>query len=356
MRPDVLSLARSQCGVLTAAQCTSAGLDRRQREALVRAGEVIQLRRGIFTPHDLWSATDDRGRHRIALAGALVIRGWVPHSPAGFTRVGGLRTAAFLHGLPLQPDAEVLALLSAHGIPRTTDSAQTRAIRAEVRSIQSGHGPRHIDLVSDDRGKRTYRHGVEVRPAALPAEHVVLDQGVPVTSLARTAVDLMRDGAMSDAVIAGDAVLRAGVQPDELSAVGRFCRGWPNGSQALTAIAFANPLAESPAESLARLVCSQYGLPVPELQVNLGDGCGFIGRVDLLFRTWRVVLEVDGAVKYTDPWGGSTQAAIDDERQREERLRRAGWRVVRTTWQELVNDPGRLVAQLLAAAAGTNVA
>ena len=345
---ELLVVMEAQGWVADTAQAEAVGLNREQRRMLLSSGALRQVRHGIYTAGERWESEDYRGRHRIALAGALLIRKWSP-TASRHRHVGGLRTAAFLHNLPVQPDPQVHAAMHLESNPRGL-SPEARALCDEVDRIRRGEGPRLIDLVSADRGSRTYAHGVNVRPATLPAEHVVLDLGVPITSRARTTADLMRVGTMSDAIIAADGGLHAGLPKPELERAVHFCSHWSNGQQALAALAFANGLAESPAESLARWICAQEEkLPTPELQIDLYDRDGQIGRVDLLFRYFRVVLEVDGLIKYTDPWCGDPMEALRLEHAREARLRAAGWTVIRTTWQELVSNPAGLIDRLLAA-------
>ncbi len=348
MTPELVNLINVQGGVFCAAQTHLAGFSADARRTLVRSGALLELRRGIYTTRDRWDSEDCRGQHRITLAGALLLRGWTP-TETTHRYVGGLRTAAFLLHLPFQPSAAVVdAVNYEHDLHHLAPEAA--ALRAEVAQIRRGEGPRHIDLVSSDRCRRTYRNGVDTRPATLPAAHVLLNSGVPVTSMARTAVDLMREGTMADAVIAADGALHAGVERHELEAVGQFCAGWANGRQVLAAIAFADGRAESPAESLARFVCAQeQAIPAAELQVDFYDEHGHIGRVDLFFRCFRVVLEVDGDIKYTDPWCGDPAEALRRQHAREARLRRAGWIVIRTTWEELTTDPAGFNRRLLAA-------
>jgi hypothetical protein len=348
MTPELIALAERQALVFSAAQAQRAGFTSHHRRQLVRSGVFHELRRGIYALDSHWAAADDRGRHRIALAGALLIRKWTPDE-SEHRYVGGLRTAAFLLGLPFQPDADVVS-----AIRQTTDfrdlTPEAKALVREVSRIRRGKGPSHIDLVSADRCRRTSRHGVHVRPAALPDAHIVLDNRVPITSIARTTADLMREGTEIDALIAADGALHRGVPRAELEWVVRFCATWSNGRQALVALAFANGLAESAAESLARWVCAQERrIPRPELQVELFDEFGLIGRVDLLFRSLRVALEVDGYIKYTDPWCGDAIEALRLQHERESRLRAAGWTVVRTTWDELINNPAGFLRRLLAA-------
>jgi very-short-patch-repair endonuclease len=186
----------------------------------------------------------------------------------------------------------------------------------------------------------------------LPPEHIAIDLGVPITSAARTTVDLMREGTITDALIAADGALHLGVTHEELEHVVAFCSSWVGGHQATEVLNFADGRAESAAESLARWVCAQdEKLPPAELQVELYDAFGLIGRVDLFFRAFRVILEVDGYIKYTDPWCGDAEEALRQQHAREARLRTAGWTVVRTTWEELTTDPLGLIRRLLAAIA-----
>ncbi|MCJ1683490.1 DUF559 domain-containing protein [Rathayibacter sp. VKM Ac-2928] len=81
--------------------------------------------------------------------------------------------------------------------------------------------------------------------------------------------------------------------------------------------------AESRRETLLRLALAAAGLPEPELQAELVDADGRIGRVDLLFRRWRVVVEYEGDHHRTD------RAQWDRDLIRYERLAAAGWTVVR---------------------------
>ncbi|GAA0607930.1 type IV toxin-antitoxin system AbiEi family antitoxin domain-containing protein [Sporichthya brevicatena] len=348
MKPRLLTLAQNQALVFSAIQAERAGVATRERRDLVSSRIWRELRHGIYTLQGWWDQADDRGRHRIELAGALLIRGWNPDSPTS-TLVGGHRTAAFLHGLPFAPPA--LTAAAAAEVDDLRDlTPESRAVVAEIAAIRRGEGPRHVDLVSADRGRRTSRNGVEVRPATLPAEHVVVDRGVPLTTTARTAVDLMREDSEVDGLIAADGALHLGVPRDELRTVATFCSAWTNGQKALDILAFADGLSESAAESLARWVCAQEEqVPRPELQVELFDAFGLIGRVDLFFRAFRVVVEVDGYLKYTDPWCGDPREAMRRQEAREARLRRAGYIVVRTTWRELRDDPAGFLARLLAA-------
>lgn len=64
-------------------------------------------------------------------------------------------------------------------------------------------------------------------------------------------------------------------------------------------------------------------------------------RVDLLWRRWRLVLEVDGRLKYTGD-------ELWREKRRELRLTRLGYRVERVTWADVVHDWTRCADRLRA--------
>lgn len=94
----------------------------------------------------------------------------------------------------------------------------------------------------------------------------------------------------------------------------------------------ASPSAESPLESLTRLALSDSRVPPPLLQALIHDpmlGCTY--RVDMLWPQPRVILEIDGRVKYTadELWR---------EKRRQERLERLGYRVLRVMWSDIAQD------------------
>ncbi len=333
--PQLALQALEQGGVVTLQQTIDAGISRETRRRYLARGTLRELRRNFFTPGEYWDGCDERERHRIEIAGALMARRWLPAEPYRSSLVAGRRSAGFLHGLPLPSDSR--------------DQRQAFAAAAEELPPWERR-PWHVDLISADRGRRTFRAGVDVRPASLPSSHIILSGAVPISNVARTAVDLMREGTKAEGVMVADAALGMGVPRDELEAMTDHCRQWPNAVTAREAVAFGDGRAESPAESLARVVCAEADL-FPELQVELYDAAGEIGRVDLLLRAFRIVLEVDGAIKYLDSWHGSAEDALRLEQERERRLWAAGWIVIRTTWHELLITPAAFIARIHAAMA-----
>ena len=69
--------------------------------------------------------------------------------------------------------------------------------------------------------------------------------------------------------------------------------------------------AESWLESVSRWWILEDGLPVPQLQVELGDGPDGIVRLDMLFPEHGVAGEADGLGKYSGPDGVEVWSARD---------------------------------------------
>lgn len=174
------------------------------------------------------------------------------------------------------------------------------------------------------------RGGSLVRSARLDDVDLTEWFGVPVTTVARTLGDLARTDP-AGALMAADAARREGlVTTADIDGVLGRMTGWPGVRHARAALALASPLAESPLESLTRWVVHLAGLPQPELQVEITDPVsGRTYRVDLLWRARRLVLEADGRGKYSGD-------ALWREKQRELALTRAGYRVERVTWDDLM--------------------
>ncbi|WP_336923739.1 DUF559 domain-containing protein [Aquipuribacter sp. SD81] len=91
--------------------------------------------------------------------------------------------------------------------------------------------------------------------------------------------------------------------------------------------------AESPPESVLRLLVHEAGLPrpVPQLVVTGPDGRA-VARVDLGWPDQRVAVEYDGRHHME---AGQWQRDL----RRRERLEELGWRVVVVTREDLAHDP-----------------
>ncbi|MBQ1444192.1 MAG: hypothetical protein IIZ13_10140 [Renibacterium sp.] len=104
---------------------------------------------------------------------------------------------------------------------------------------------------------------------------------------------------------------------------------------------FADPNSGSPGESISRVNMHLAGLPPPELQTRHEDRDGLIGISDFAWKKHRLIGEFDGMSKYQDEKylkGRGAAETIRAEKQREERLRQAGWTVTRWLWDTAISQ------------------
>jgi hypothetical protein len=230
--------------------------------------------------------------------------------------------------------------------PRAVASHQSAAI---LRGLDLLNGPpaRPVCLTVPPGARAgSYRQANVVRhSAALPAAHVTNIFGVPITTAARTAVDIARSGGFMAGVVTADSALhQRWASKTELRRVLESCGGWPGTGNASAVVEFARPQAESVLESCARVMFHERGLPAPELQVAVfGRDGDPIARVDFLWREHSVVAEADGLLKYQS---GADAIA---ELKRDRLLRELGLDVIHFTWEELFKQPHRVESRLVAA-------
>lgn len=185
---------------------------------------------------------------------------------------------------------------------------------------------------------------VRLHRCTLPRHHLGKARGLPVTTVARTVIDVARTVPFRDGVVTADSALhRRLTTRADLERVLKDCWTWRGVRTAAQVVSFADPLTESALKSVARVMFRDQGLPPPVPQVTLGDEHGVIGRVDFYWREHGTVGEADGLLKYDTP------GALAAEKLREDRLRDAGFQVVRFTLTQVICDPERTAARLRAA-------
>jgi very-short-patch-repair endonuclease len=86
-------------------------------------------------------------------------------------------------------------------------------------------------------------------------------------------------------------------------------------------------------------MCSQGGLPRPEVNVTLGIGDRQL-TPDFLWRDAGLIVEADSR-RFHD-----THSAFQHDRRREQHLQVAGWRVSRCTWEQVANEPRRIASTI----------
>ena len=269
---------------------------------LVRNGDLVALRRGVYArAESLASSADDPARmHAFQVAAALL--------SAGALASASHQSAAIMHGLDL--------------------------LKRPPESLVTLTRPPYLG------GNQVSRNDLKIYTGRLLPGHVGKHYGLPVTSVARTVVDLARTLPFMDGVVVADSALHARkTTQTELATVLAACPGWPGVRRARRVLMFSDHRSESVLESCARVTFDDRGLPPPELQVDIGDD-EFIGRVDFCWLEYLTIAEADGMIKYADPARAAAQL------QRDQLLREAGYKVVHFTWRQLFRETDRVICRI----------
>lgn len=260
IRDHLIERLRRSGGGASYRQLLDWGAERWTIPRLCAEGVLVRIERGHYVLP--WAgATDNRwSQRRSEHLRSVAAR-------AASETVAGLRSGALAWGLPVS------------SIPA----------RAELlRPPGSGYL----------RSARTIRRLVD-------PDHITDINGVPVTSLARTAVDVALDLPTPKALITVDAVLRRGTSRRELLSIldslgsTRGCR------RARQTIEWAEPHAESALESGGRGELLIRGAPRPWCNVSFRlDDTEF--RVDNWWPGIPLIGEADGALKYSNDVGAQS--------------------------------------------------
>lgn len=290
--------------IITTAQWYDRGLDDAALRSRVAKGTLTRLRRGSYAVGPE-SPTSEQ-------AHLLAIRATLPELDE--RAIVSHVSAAIVHGLPV--------------------------LRASIGKVQ---------VTRPDRPRGKSSRTTQRLTGSLDQVDVTEVQGVRVTSLARTLVDLGRSQPLGWAVAAMDQALHEQrITKAEVNAALERLGPVRGTRQAQRMVLIAQPRSESVGESLSRVVFAEAGLPEAALQVRFRDGQGDIGRVDFYWREQRVIGEFDGMAKYDElarP-GEDARSVFRREKTREDRLRALGHVVVRWTWDELFHTPEVVVARL----------
>lgn len=202
----------------------------------------------------------------------------------------------------------------------------------------------------------TSRVGIRRHARGLDPASLELD-GVTVTSLPRTVVDMacttsfVRAVAMADAALGNPhgSLARGSTTIENLRAVLESLRPYRGLVKASTVVDFATPFSGSPGESFARVQFRALRLPAPELQVPFFDERGYIGTADFYWPALGLIGEFDGKSKYGPrrrfQRGLTSTQLFHEEKGREDRLRRVSSSFARIDWA-LAQDRARLAAHL----------
>jgi hypothetical protein len=293
-------------GAFTREHALAMGYSAADIRRLVRSGRWIVLRRGVYaTAETAASAKSDPVQLHALQSAAVLLALSAPYVVAA-------SSAARLYGMKFlnRPTDEVVLLTSYPVV----------------------HGLR--------------RDGYLLRQAPLPSGHVTILGDLPITSPARTLLDLACELPFADSVALTDFSLHERlVLQAELEDLLGAAEGRPGIEKARQSFRFADNRAESPLESASRVALHLGGVPAPELQVEFNLPGRRDARVDFFWPG--LVGEADGNSKYEPTDGRTPLEVIRDEREREFALRDRGLDVVRWGWGDL--HRGRVVPRVLAA-------
>jgi hypothetical protein len=291
---DLALIAANQDGHFTRRQAVCVGITDKMLRHRLRSGQWVQVQRGIYRS----AGVPARVTGEAAVAALCLPGGVVSHHSAG-------RVHGFTH-LGVRPITVT--------VPRGTTHDLAGIVVHES-----------TDLVAGDCIERAgVRYTSAVRTLIDLAAHLRPD------ILKMVASDGIRDGL----IVVSEAA-------DRLEGLAR--RGKP-GISAMRGVlesfgeGYVPP--DSVFESKVLDLLDSAGFPPPERQAALPWRPGRPQRVDLLYRSARLIIECDGRRWHT------RERDFERDRRRDNEALLAGWRIFRITWDELVHHPQRIIRDL----------
>ena len=200
---------------------------------------------------------------------------------------------------------------------------------------------RAVELLHDNRHRLP---GILTRGDRVDEDEIEMLAGIPVTSPARTALDLGCWYPTTTAVAAIDSLARAAeVKASEAELLAERYRGRRGIARAREAIGLFDAGAQSPKESWLRVLLVQAGLPRPQTQIPVVNEFGeAFAYLDMGWPELKVAVEYDGEQHRTD------QRQYNWDNRRREILEGLGWIVIRV----LAGDrPAEIIRRVRAALA-----
>jgi very-short-patch-repair endonuclease len=183
--------------------------------------------------------------------------------------------------------------------------------------------------------------------ARLPPDEVTTHRGIPVTTPARTLLDLA--GAIPHHHLARAAteaeIRRLGGATSLADLIARYPRrpGSPAVRQLLARREIGRNVTKRELELRFLAVLDAHRLPRPNVNTHVE---GF--EVDCLWPAHRLIAELDGFATH------GTRTAFENDRSRDRELQAAGYRVIRITWRQLADDAPTLTRQIETLIAATS--
>jgi very-short-patch-repair endonuclease len=195
-----------------------------------------------------------------------------------------------------------------------------------------------LDITVPARSGRRRQPGIRLHCVRrLDPDDVTLNNGIPITTPARTLIDL--SAVVSDRLVERaleQAQIRRLLPPGALEAALERSHG--RKTRVLRALVATerrvSTVTRSELEERFLALVRHAGLPDPEVNVRIG---GY--EVDFLWRVERRVIEVDGHAYH------STRQATTRDRRKDDDLEAAGFRVTRFTADQILHNPGDTLAR-----------
>ncbi|MGB5934904.1 MAG: type IV toxin-antitoxin system AbiEi family antitoxin domain-containing protein [Ornithinimicrobium sp.] len=282
MNPDLQALLNHQHHIATSGQAGDVGIGSDELMRHVADGELIRLARGAYADTTVFSAATDAARHVLRARGVL---------------------ATLPIGMPLSHHSAA-ALWS---LPWLGDFPD----RVHVMRADPGHH------------RRSVSHTIH-----RPIPGIAIDQveGLPVVEPAYTLLGIAAHHGFRQTVVALDAARHVNLVGEVRIAKTLTHSARRSGRGVLLAArAASDPQAESPGETLTRLLLRDLGYAVQSQAEVTSSNPDFRARVDFLLGSHGVVIEFDGLLKYAAADGAANRSALILEKAREDRLRSLGF-------------------------------
>lgn len=218
--------------------------------------------------------------------------------------------------------------------------------RSALRKWDLGRGGTYrIDVVAPRSIKP--KKGIRLhRPLSLDALDTTIVDGIPITSVAQTLLDM---AAPQYRMNVGKLMHEAAVQELlDMRAVWRVLASQPNhpGARRLDGASREEvPFTRSDLEDATLALFRAFSVPKPESNVWVSDGVQLV-EVDFIWREFGLIVEIDSARYHGTRWRRRQDAA------KTAALRARGWTVLRFWDIEINGTPAEVAATVLAAMAG----
>lgn len=212
------------------------------------------------------------------------------------------------------------------------------------RSAAALYGTKWIDDRAPAQLLYPYRRppdGIQTWSDRLVGHEIQTIGGMPVTTPARTALDIACRSPVDKAVAAIDALARATeLKVLEIELLADRYRGRRGITRARSVLPLVDAGAESPRETWLRLLLLRAGFPRPRTQLPVRQYGALIACLDMGWEDIKLAVEYDGDQHRTD------RRQFTKDIRRAEVLAELGWTVVRVTAED---TPAGIIARVSAA-------